>query len=52
MFNGERSSSYTMSPIGTKIYMMIAYYMPLVVVSPVLKEVASGDRAIGICNTG
>ncbi len=23
MFNGERSSSYTMSPIGTKIYMMI-----------------------------
>ena len=27
MFNGERYSSWTMSPIATKIYMMIAYYM-------------------------
>ena len=26
-------------------------YLPLGVGSPVLKQVASGDRAIGICNT-
>ncbi len=27
-------------------------YLPLGVGSPVLKQVVSGDRAIGICNTG
>ncbi len=27
-------------------------YLSLRVGSPVLKQVASGDRAIGICNTG